>query len=167
LKAVSLPEGDFAYGGLEADLSTNRPPPTELLQQISAHTNLVAYDWELTGPRIEQWLYFSQFLRFALHRAQLPPRSAGFVWLVALSSHLGNSGTVVTRTGPAQLSFVRRSSLGVTSDELDWLADWLESPQFPRGLNTFLGEPTPLPHKRPRPPRGGSGTNSGPPARRQ
>jgi hypothetical protein len=62
---------------------------------------------------------------------------------------------------------VRRSSLGVTSDELDWLADWLESPQFPRGLNTFLGEPTHLPRKRPRPPRGGSGTNSVPPARRQ
>ena len=76
----------------------------------------------------------------------------------------GPSATAVTRTGPAQLTVRRGSSLGVTAAELDWLADWLESPQFPRGLNTFLGEPTPLPAKRAPRPGSGSSTHSVPSA---
>jgi hypothetical protein len=27
--------------------------------------------------------------------------------------------------------------LGLTAIELEWLADWLESPEFPRGLHTL------------------------------
>ena len=167
LKSVSLPEGDFAFGGLvEVNSSTNRPPPAKLLEQVFTRTNLVAYNWELTGPRIEQWLYFSQFLRLALHQAQVPPKSASLEWLIALETRLGNCVTTVTRTGPAQLTLRRGSSLGFTTAELDWLADWLESPQFPRGLNTFLGEPTPLPRKIGPRHDSGSRTNSAPPADR-
>ena len=115
---------------------------------MSSITNLVAYDWELTGPRLEQWLYVGQLLRFALYKAQIPPKSASFAWLSALETRLGNCGTVVTRTGPDQLSFLRNSGIGLNSAELDLLADWLESPQFPRGLHTFLGKPTPLPKRK-------------------
>jgi hypothetical protein len=165
LKAVSAGGSDFAFAGLDEAVLTNRPPPAELLQQILTRTNLVAYDWELTGPRLEQWLYFAQMLRFALHQAQLPAKSASIAWFETAKSHLGNCVTAVTRTGPAQLSFVRRSSSGFTAAEINWLADWLESPQFPRGLNTFLGEPTPLPHKRARRPGSGSSTNSPPAVR--
>jgi hypothetical protein len=101
-------------------------------------------------------------VRFALPLAQVPPKSASFAWLTALEPKLGGCVTAVSRTGPAQLSFVRRSGLGFTAAELDWLADWLESPKFPRGLNTFLGEPVPLP--RARTPRVGIGasTNAAP-----
>jgi hypothetical protein len=87
-------------------------------------------------------------------------------WLLALETRLGNCVTIVTRTGPAQLTLRRGSSLGFTAAELDWLADWLESPQFPRGLNTFLGEPAPLPPKRGPQHGSGSRTNSAPPAGR-
>ncbi|HNR71620.1 MAG TPA: hypothetical protein PLV05_04125 [Verrucomicrobiota bacterium] len=139
---------EFAFAGLESDLYTNRPSPAGLLQQVSSITNLVAYDWELTGPRLEQWLYVGQLLRFALYKAQIPPKSASFAWLSALETRLGNCGTVVTRTGPDQLSFLRNSGIGLNSAELDLLADWLESPQFPRGLHTFLGKPTPLPKRK-------------------
>jgi hypothetical protein len=138
-----------------------------LLRTVLGDTNLVAYDWELTGPRLHEWLNFGQLVRFALHLAQVPPKSVTLAWLNAIEPKLQGCVTAVTRTGPAQLSLVRRSELGFSAAELDLLADWLESPQFPRGLNTFLGEPTHLPRKRPRPPRGGSGTNSVPPARRQ
>jgi hypothetical protein len=164
LRPVKLSGGDFLYGGLVASPFTNRPPAAELLQTILSTTNLVAYDWELTGVRIDQWLHFGQLLRFALHLAQIPPKSASFAWLKALESRLGNCVTMVTRTGPAQLSVARHSSLSVTAAELNWLADWLESPQFPRGLNTFLGEKTAMPRPKPTRATGGSSTNSAPAA---
>ena len=164
LRAVSTSRGEFAFVGSEDDQSSNRPASAVLFQQVTSQTNLVGYDWELTGPRIMQWLYVGQFIRFALHKAQVPPKSASFAWLTALEMRLGNCATAVTRTGPAQLTVRRGSSLGVTAAELDWLADWLESPQFPRGLNTFLGEPTPLPAKRAPRPGSGSSTHSVPSA---
>ena len=162
LQPVTLSGSDFIFGGLVPSPLTNRPPAAELLNTVLGDTNLVAYDWELTGSRIDQWLHFGQLVRFALHLAQVPPKSASFAWLTALEPKLGGCVTAVSRTGPAQLSFVRRSGLGFTAAELDWLADWLESPKFPRGLNTFLGEPVPLP--RARTPRVGIGasTNAAP-----
>lgn len=147
VRLVPLPQGSFVYAGLESDIRTNRSVPPELLGALFARTNLVAYDWELTGPRVEQWLYFGQFVRFAVHLAQIPPKSASFAWLTAMTPHLGNCATVVTKTGPSQLIIGRKSDTGFTSAELDFLADWLESPQFPRGLNTFQGLPAALPPK--------------------
>ena len=150
IQPVGLTGGNFVFGGLLASPLTNRPPPAELFQALLGVKNLVAYDWELTGPRLHQWLNFGQLVRFAFHVAQVPPKSASLEWLRALEPELGNCVTAVKRTGPAQLSFTRNSALGLTAAELDLLADWLESPRFPRGLNTFLGEPVPLP--RPQPP---------------
>ena len=164
LKLCSENGSDFAFGGLDADVNTNRPAPLALFHQLTTITNLVAYDWELTGPRIEHWLYFGQLLRFVLHKSQIPPKSASFAWLDALQTRLGNCGTAVARTGPAQLSLVRNSGIGLNSAELDLLADWLESPRFPRGLNTFLGEPTPLPPRRHHRHVPGAATNSAPSA---
>ena len=166
LKSIPANGGDFAFAGLESDLNTNRPAPVSLFHQVVTSTNLVAYDWELTGLRIEHWLYFGQLLRFALHHSQVPPKSASFAWLTALETKLGNCGTVVVRTGPAQLSFVRNSGIGLTSAELDLLADWLESPRFPYGLNTFTGEPTPLPLRKSRRPAAPTATNAVPPGPR-
>ncbi len=165
LKSTSQNGGDFAFAGMEADLLTNRTAPKALFHQVTSITNLVAYDWELTGPRLEQWLYVGQLLRFALYKAQIPPKSVSFAWLSALETRLGNCGTAVARTGPAQLSLVRNSGIGLNSAELDLLADWLESPRFPRGLNTLLGEPTPLPPKRPHRAAARPPTNSVPAAR--
>jgi hypothetical protein len=164
LKALTTPQGGFAFAGLERDFQTN-PPPAELFQAIAGRTNVVMYDWELTGPRIEQWLYFGQFLRYVLHKAQIPAKSASFAWLTVMSHRLGNSGTTLTRTGPNRLTFGRTSGIGLTSAEMDWLADWLESPQFPRGLNTFVGQPEPLPLKLTRDQSPRNQTNSLPPPR--
>jgi hypothetical protein len=67
-------------------------------------------------------------------------------WLTAAAPKLGNCVTAVTKTGPGQLSFLRQSGAGLTALELHLLADWLESPQFPCGLHTFLAPPDmPLP----------------------
>jgi hypothetical protein len=152
LESVPGSGGDLVYGGVIHDISSNRPP-AGLFVQITSPTNLVAYDWEMTGARVVQWLYFGQFFRLFLDRGQLPDKSASVAWINALEYRLGNCGTMVTRTGPAQLSVVRRSTMGLNSVEIHLLADWLESPKFPRGLNTIYGTPAPLPgHKRPNQP---------------
>jgi hypothetical protein len=141
LQAARLPEGDFVNCGLLPILQTNRPPPAELLQQVSRSPDLVGYDWEITGPRVEAWVYVGQLFRVISHKAQLPPESLGMAWLKAMMPKLGNCATEVTRTGPDQLSFARKSTLGFSALELHLFADWLESPRFPVGLHTFLAPP--------------------------
>jgi hypothetical protein len=120
------------------------PPPAELIGSIFEKTNSVYFDREFTGGQIKQWLYISQFARYIAHQAQLPSKSAGQRWLHAIMPVVGSSGTDVTLTGPAQLSFARTSGSGFTAIELHLLADWLESPTFPLGLHTFVAEPDPL-----------------------
>ncbi len=148
LQSMLAGAGDLVCGGLVKDVSTNYPPP-ELFLQFTAPTNLVAYDWELTGTRVEQWLYFGQFFRLFLHKAQLPPKCAAIPWLESLEFKLGNCVTAVSKTGPTQLSLIRRSTVGLNSVEIQLLADWLESPQFPYGLRTFLGPPESAQPKKP------------------
>jgi hypothetical protein len=134
-----LQEGEFMWGGLLRSKSPNRATvPEELSRQVLGHTNLVYYDWEVTEPRLRDWLYNSQFTRFFFGKPQLPPASASLRWLIVVGQKLGNCATVVNRTGPAQLSFVRQSNAGLTAPELQLVADWLESPDFPRGLHSLL-----------------------------
>jgi hypothetical protein len=131
---------DFVYGGGFPN-SSIYVLSAEWLQRVLARTNLVYYDTELTGPRIQQWLYMSQFARVILHKAQLPSQSAGLLWLKTVGPGFGKSVTVITRSGPNQLAFTRKSSVGFTAVELNLLADWLESPQFPIGLHSLYVSP--------------------------
>ncbi len=139
LRATTDPDGgEFLFGGWLPYRHTNQPPPAEILQMLASQTNLIAYDWEITQPRIEGLLLISQVLRLALFKAQLPASSASMAWLKHAGFKLGNSVTAVTQTSPSQITLVRQSTLGLTSLELHLFADWLESPQFPSGLHTFL-----------------------------
>jgi hypothetical protein len=140
LRSITVNHQNYIYGGglpvrATGSLSLNT------LQATLTRTNLVYHDWEITGLRIEQWIYMGQFARFVSHRAQLPSDLPGLRWLRAIEPELGESVTDVTLTGPGQLTFTRRAGIGFTAVELNLLADWLESPQFPRGLHTFLAPP--------------------------
>jgi len=146
LKSVDA-AGGLAFGGLLLDTNpgTNtqgnlfdRPALSSLLDRISAQTNLVYFDWELTGSRIEPCLYLGQAARVVSHHTQLPLESSSLECLRAIEPRLGACTTTLTRTGPNQLSFFRRSTVGFTGAELQLLADWLESPQFPSGLYSLL-----------------------------
>jgi hypothetical protein len=140
LRADKLAEGEFISGGLFPMAPTN-PPPPELIEHLVNSTNLVLYDWEITGPRTEGWLYVGQLFRLISGKAQLPPASSGMLWLKALIPKLGNCVTEIRKTGPSEIAFVRRSGIGLSSTELHALADWLESPQYPNGLHSFLAPP--------------------------
>ena len=141
LQSFQDSSGEFVVGGLIPMMRTNRPIPFELVAQLLARPELIYYDWEITGPRVEAWVYIGQTMRLILGRAQLPTDSAGLKWLQALLPRVGNSATALTVTSPTQFSFVRTSSMGLTGLELHLLADWLESPHFPAGFHSEQLQP--------------------------
>jgi hypothetical protein len=102
-------------------------------------TNLLYYDWELTGKQLQPRLDLTQTTRLILREAQMPVDCAGIIWLAAMVPRLGVSTTTVEATAQDQLTFRRRATIGFTSLELHLLTDWLESPQFPRGLHSTSG----------------------------
>ena len=143
LKSVESPAGSMVVGALvpNAESGTNtqgalyyHPTFAALLGKMVPKTNLLYFDWELTAPRLESWLYLGQSIRAAFRAPQLPLGTASMSWLHTIMARLGNSTTEVVLTGADQLTFTRRSTIGLTAPELHLLADWLESPQFPLGL---------------------------------
>jgi len=161
LKRVATNDGAFALWGWGGKpVPKEEPLPSGLLEQVKGHTNLVYYDWELTGPRLDEWGYMGQLVRRMFHKSHMAPDSAGTEWLRAIESRLGNCGTMVTVAGPNRLEFRRNSGLGLCSVELEWLADWLESPQFPHGLHSTLAPEPVVPLTVAGPGAGQQGTNA-------
>lgn len=140
LRSITDGHQNFAYAGGFAN-----PNPYGIsgkwLQEALGDANLVYYDSEDTGQRISQWIYMGQFARYVSHHAQLPDQSPAMLWLKAISPKLNYSITRVTETASSQLSFSRRSSIGFTAIELNLLADWLESPEFPVGVHSLRAPP--------------------------
>ena len=146
----------FLVAGLARGWTTNWPAPDGLFQRLETSPNLVAYDWEYTKPCLEGWIRMGQLAQHAFSLPRLND-TAGLAWLVALPPRLTNSITVVELSSPSRLSLARTSSAGFTGAELEILADWLESFEFPRGLHTFTAPPPPplrsSPTNAPAPPR--------------
>jgi hypothetical protein len=138
LRTASAAEGSLVIGGLIPYVPTNQPLPAKSFAPVLTRTNLIYYDWELTGYRTDALLPVGQLCRLLFRRPQLPS-AAGMKWLNAAGPRLGNCVTTITRNGPAQVSLSRKSSVGLTGFELHLLADWLESPEFPRRPNTLVG----------------------------
>jgi hypothetical protein len=123
----------WLYAGLLPDSRDQAaPPPAGMLQDVLRRPDLVYYDWEVTGLRQASCFYLGQTIRQLCHLPPLSPDSASAIWLKSLEPRLRTSATLVTRTGPAELSGYRRSTLGLTAPELQLLAGWLESPTFPK-----------------------------------
>jgi hypothetical protein len=145
LTAKEIGGQSFIFGGLlaNADFATNPPARSGLFGEFAAQTNLVYFDWELTGQRVEPWLFITQMTRSLLHRSQLAMDSAGANWLGNIKQRLGESKTEISQTAPNQLSFTRKSTIGLTAPELHLLVDWLESPQFPAANYSLSPASTP------------------------
>ncbi len=142
LVPMTANQRDYVMGGLYTIMPGNLDPAAvAILHTVLNTTHLVYYHSELTGPQIEDYLFITQLFRVVFHKAQLPAAAAATVWLKDVEPKMGASITSVTQTGPEQLAFTRESTIGLTALELHLLADWLESPQFPRGLHTFLAPP--------------------------
>jgi hypothetical protein len=145
LKSVACKQGNYVFGGLFPSGGTNCPLPAGMLQELLTRTNLVYYDWESTVFRVREWLYLGQAVRLIARYAQISDEAASLKWVGAASGSLGASGTEAVLTRPEQLSVKRASTIGLTGIELHLLAEWLESPQFPRGLRLLLEPRAELP----------------------
>jgi hypothetical protein len=113
-----------------------------LLDYMGQHPNLLLYDWEITGPRLNSWIQTAQLVLLVSHHHQLDPSTASMKWILAVHQALqggGNTVTDVSQTGPREVTFARRAPLGFSSAEIYWLAHWLEGPNFP-SLNIFIPE---------------------------
>jgi hypothetical protein len=138
LKTTLSNQGPFILAGLGPDPEPASPPPGALLDQVTGPAGLVYYDWEVTATRAELLHAQLQFARLVCKKAQMEGQMPSRAWLVAAEPQLANCITVGTKTGPAQLSLVRKSTIGFSALELSLLSDWLESPTFPHGLHTFV-----------------------------
>ncbi len=152
LRGVESLDGDFLLASLAKETPPGGGPQLqEMAARVTSITNLCYFDREKTGERLHQWLFMSQLARITCRRAQIPTNAVTLGFLSAVTPKLASSATEVAQTGPGTLSFARKSQLGFTGFELNLLADWLESPEFPRGLHTLLAPRPAMSLGRPRP----------------
>jgi hypothetical protein len=141
--SVDVHGGDFIFGGLAPVVITNTPTPAGTLRDLLARPNIVYFDREITSPRVEAWLYISQLFRIIFRRDQLPTTGNAVAFLKAIEPLLGSSETTLVRTSSTELALSRTSTLGLTSFELNLLADWLESTKFPIQLHSIVAKSPP------------------------
>jgi hypothetical protein len=154
-------DGPFLVAGLFPLTPGKAPAPKDLWAQFQDRTDLVYYDWELTGPRVRHLLTVTQVLPI-LQMLGIGPReplvagaspatpgantlaapgvlsrlNAQEQWLAGLAPFLGNTVTVVTKTGPNELTVIRNSPFVFSSLELVLLSHWLsDTPAGPLDWN--------------------------------
>jgi hypothetical protein len=121
-------EGQFLLLSLFPLSVANKPAPEELWAQIKGRSDLVCYDWEATGPRLQQWRLLSQILLHLPEASVDEPIETTVIkenWLNGIGSPKGNAVTEITREAPNELSLVRNAPLGFTGLELILLSDWI------------------------------------------
>ena len=129
IKSAGADDQGWLFAGLFPDTNlVTTPPPAGMFKYILQRTNLVYYGWEVTGPCLQPCFELGQTVRLIMRQPQLPANCASLNWLTMLVPRLGTSATLINRTGPAELTLYRRSTLGLTAPELQLLAGWLESP---------------------------------------
>jgi hypothetical protein len=140
LNPVLVNQHDWLLGGVfSMSEGYTSLPPSETFRAVFGTPDLIYYQAEHAGQRVDQDLFITQLFRVIFQKATLS--TAVNIWLNSIEPLLGYSTTSVTRTSAQQLAFARNSSIGLTALELNLLADWLDSPQFPRSLDTFLAPP--------------------------
>ena len=128
LQAVQGSNGPFLLLSSFPVAANAKPAPDALLSQVEGRSNLVYYDWEVTGRRLQEW----QILGKMIANRSLPQNSHAqddelveTEWLSALGSLPGNTVTEITRITPNELSVLRKAPIGFTAVELVSLADWV------------------------------------------
>lgn len=141
LHAVTNEGVSYLLGGfaLPSVTRSNRMPP-EIAAHIMNATNLVYYDLEHTGERISHWRYFDDTWRImsdASHSPRVREGQPGVDWIANASSNLTYCTSELRLENPKTLIFARKSTIGLSSLEIDIIANWLEMPSFPLGFNTL------------------------------
>jgi hypothetical protein len=128
LEAANDKNGQFLFLSSSPRLSQGKPAPEELLGQIQGRTNLVYYDWELTGRRLSEWEILSGMVAnrsSGTNDESFAATDAAMQWIGGVAGLVGNTVTEITRGSPNELSAEREAPLGFTAMELMLLANWL------------------------------------------
>jgi hypothetical protein len=141
LRTVHEPAGDFLFAEVFPNSPKSKPLPPELFAQLN-RTNLVYYDWEVTGERLKLLPHLTQLALMLTQHKQLAAQSAAYKWLNRIGPTLAVTVTEITQTAPNELSFKRKAPGGLTAFELTALANWLEATNFP-GCDLRLPPPKP------------------------
>ena len=137
---------EFLIGRLSPALTVaSNTAPAEMYSRLTSQSNLVYYDWELTNQRMMSWIFLGQSSRLLFWFPQVPRGSSTLSFMTAVGPRLGNTITEIKRSNPDTFELVRKSHIGLTGFEMQLVADWLASPQFPRGLNLAIAPKLPKP----------------------
>lgn len=148
VRASRFNQNDFLFGGLTSLVVTSTPPPAVTIKALLSQPNTVYFAREVTGPRLEAWMYVSQLFRVIFRSQQLPAEANFVTWLRAIGPLLGTTSTLITKSSPSELTLTRSSTVGLSAIELQFMADWVESPRFPYGFYSEIEKLPPLPaHK--------------------
>ncbi len=127
------PDAGFVEAGIFPVVNPKATVPPELYAQILGRKELAYYDWELTQPRLADWLVLQTLQGMVAGYA--PPLTNRVIlsWLqdTNVTGNLGNSVTEVTRTSPRELDAVRTSAVGLTAFEILQFARWVGGERFP------------------------------------
>lgn len=151
LRPITNPEPGFVFGGFgPASARPGQVMPPELLAHVRDGTNMIYFDWELTGGRLVHWRYLDDVYRLAFdnHGPRLG-NTPSLEWVARNLTNLSHSVTELRIAAPDRLAFARKSTVGLTALEIDLLANWLELPEFPCGLRTLMAT-NPVPIIKPR-----------------
>ena len=130
LRALTEPAGQFLFWETFPNPPTGRPFPPGLLHTL-AQNNLVLYHWEITADRMPQLLHVLQLGLMITGHKQLEAQTAAFKWMQKSSAKMAISETQIAQSGPAELTFARKSPGIFTAAEMFALASWLEATNFP------------------------------------
>jgi hypothetical protein len=146
LQSVDQP-APWVLGGLlpKTEPATENAIPHETVTKLTTATNLIGYFWENSGARMDRLLGVGDFLRLISRRPSFPLESASGNWLRVITARLGPTETVASLTAPDEVLIERKGTVGFSAAELQFLADWMESPQFPKGLHSTAA-PSVAPH---------------------
>ena len=151
LRAVREPAGQFLMAGVFPNTARSKPLPPQLFARL-AQPNLVYYHWEITaarfGERFDELPQLTQLGLMLTQHRQLGSDSAALKWIRKSAPYFGNTVTEVFQTGPAEMTFTRTASGGLTAFEMLALGSWLEAPNFP-GCNLKIQRPIRRPHAHP------------------
>ena len=136
LRALTEPAGQFLLGELAPNTPNRKPLPPELYRRLETK-GLVFYHYEATGERLKQLLYLTQLGLMITRHQQLSDSMPAFNWVQAIGTNLtvnparDHTDTEITVSGPAELTFARKSPVIFTALEFYALEAWLEGPAFP------------------------------------
>jgi hypothetical protein len=72
IKSAGTGAAGWLFAGLLPDTNTvAASPPAGMINDVLRRTNLVYYDWEVTGPRLEPVLQLGQTARQIAHRPRM------------------------------------------------------------------------------------------------